>query len=58
MGGVSGSVVVVLSWSFFKGRTCIEDSLGQDGAKLGHDVVMLVIDDLGVKLPELVDLEE
>lgn len=36
--------------------TCVEDSLGQDGAELGHDVVVLVVDDLGVELPELVDL--
>lgn len=38
--------------------TCVEDSLGQDGAELGHDVVVLVVDDLGVELPELVDLRQ
>lgn len=47
---------VVLCWCYFEGRTCVEDSLGQDGAELGHDVVVLVVDDLGVELPELVDL--
>lgn len=41
-----------------EGLTCVEDSLGQDSAELGHDVVVFVIDDLGVELPELVDLGE
>lgn len=36
--------------------TCIQDSLGQDGTKLGHNVVMLIVDHLCVKLPELVHL--
>lgn len=25
--------------------TCIEDSLSQDGTELGHDVIVLVVDD-------------
>lgn len=43
-------------WGYLERPTCVEDSLGQDGAELGHDVVVLVVDDLGVELPELVDL--
>lgn len=38
--------------------TRIEDSLSQDGAKLGHDIIVLVIDHLRIKLPELVHLKE
>lgn len=38
--------------------TRIEDSLSQDGTKLGHDIIVLVIDHLCIKLPELVHLRQ
>lgn len=38
--------------------TRIKDSLSQDGAKLGHDIIVLVIDHLRIKLPELVYLKK
>ena len=37
--------------------TRIQDALGQDGSELGHDVVVLVVDHLGVQLSELVHLQ-
>lgn len=39
-------------------QTCIEDSLGQDGTELGHNVIVLVVYHLCIKLPELVDLKQ
>lgn len=38
--------------------TCIQNALGQNGAKLGHNIIMLIIDDFGVQLSELIHLEE
>lgn len=37
--------------------TCVEDSLCQDGPKFGHNIIMLVIDHLCIKLSELVHLK-
>lgn len=38
--------------------TCIQYALGQNGAKFGHDVIVLVIDDFGIQLPELIHLRK
>lgn len=38
--------------------TCIEDPLGQNSSKLGHNVIMLVVNHLGIKLSELVHLRK
>ena len=37
--------------------TRIQNALGQDGSELGHDVIVLVVDHLGVQLSELVHLQ-
>ena len=36
--------------------TCIQYALGQNSAKFGHDIIMFVIDDFGIQLPELIHL--
>lgn len=36
--------------------TCIQYALGQNSAKLGHDIIMFIIDDFGIQLPELIHL--
>lgn len=38
-------------------RTCIDDTLGHDGAELGHHVFVLVADDLGIQLAEVGHLQ-
>ena len=35
--------------------TCVDDALGQNGAKLGHDVFVFIADDFGVKLSNVFD---
>ena len=34
----------------------VDDALGEDGAELGHDVVVLVGDDLSIEGAEVLDL--
>lgn len=38
--------------------TCIQYALGQNSTKLGHDIIMLIIDDFGIQLSELIHLKE
>jgi hypothetical protein len=38
--------------------TCIQYALGQNSAKFGHDIIMFVIDDFGIQLPELIHLKK
>ena len=38
--------------------TCIQYALGQNSAKLGHDIIMFIIDDFGIQLSELIHLKE
>lgn len=58
---LSGSKVVAATIFLIVGcatMTCVDDALGEDGAELGHDVLVLVHDDLGVQRPELLDLKK
>ena len=36
--------------------TCVQYALGQNSAKLGHNIIMLIIDDSGIQLSELIHL--
>lgn len=38
--------------------TCVQYALGQNSAKLGHDIIMFIIDDFGIQLSELIHLKE
>lgn len=36
--------------------TCIQNALCQDCSKLGHNIIVLIIDHFGIELSELADL--